>query len=41
MVGGGIATGPIVRHDKRFYLFHADAEPQARQDPCSTVEVPA
>jgi beta-fructofuranosidase len=28
MVGRGIATGTVVRHDNKFYMFYTDAEPQ-------------
>lgn len=28
MVGGGIATGTVVRHDGQYYLFYTDAGPQ-------------
>jgi len=28
MVGGGIATGTVVRHDGNYYLFYTDAGPQ-------------
>ncbi len=28
MVGRGIATGTVVRHDNKYYLFYTDAEPQ-------------
>jgi len=28
MTGSGIATGTVVRHDNKYYLFYTDAEPQ-------------
>ena len=28
MVGSGIATGTVVRHDNKYYMFYTDAEPQ-------------
>ena len=28
MVGSGIATGTVVRHDNRYYMFYTDAGPQ-------------
>lgn len=28
MVGRGIATGTVVRHDKKYYMFYTDAGPQ-------------
>jgi sucrose-6-phosphate hydrolase SacC (GH32 family) len=28
MVGSGIATGTVVRHDDKFYMFYTNAEPQ-------------
>lgn len=28
MTGSGIATGTVVRHDNKYYMFYTDAEPQ-------------